>query len=286
LLTPAEYIYAVLLRPRPLRYVANGMLRSIIPVSLERHGAKIVMNPNDPVVCGAITLGVYERPETRFFLSVCRPGMTYLDIGANIGYYTALAARRVGSQGRVIAVEPDPECYEYLAKTVAANGFLNVDLVPKAASESIGVATLYRNFLNRGDNRLYPNKLAIGRHTVETVTVDALLLQLGVTSVDLIKIDIQGFEGHALAGMERTLNQDKPMIILSEFWPQGLEDANTSPMCVLNIVADKGFKIFELGSRGRLKPVQNFECFIARYKDRQYTNIVALRASRTHTLNC
>ena len=128
-MTIAEFIYSVLLRPRPLRGIADRLLRAIVPPAVDLHGIKLVMNPNDPVVSGAITLGVYEKPETRFFLSVCRQGMTYLDIGANIGYYTALGALRVGANGQVVAIEPDPECYEYLARTVAANHFSNVSLV-------------------------------------------------------------------------------------------------------------------------------------------------------------
>ena len=101
-MTIPEFIYTVLLRPKPLRAITNAALRAILPASVTRHGSTIVLNPNDPVVSGAITLGVYEKPETRFFLSVCRSGLTFIDIGANIGYYTALAIPRLEAQGRII----------------------------------------------------------------------------------------------------------------------------------------------------------------------------------------
>ena len=260
-----------------LRGVANWFLRAIVPESVARWGARIVLNPNDPVVSGAITLRVYERAETRFFLSVCRSGMTYLDIGANVGYYTAIAARQVGSKGVVIAIEPDPECYDYLSQTVSVNRFLNVHLVQKAASDTSGSMTLYRNLSNRGDNRLYPNELSSGQIKVETTTVDSLLSELHVTTVDFIKIDIQGFEGHALRGMKQTLSQESPLIMLSEFWPKGLLDANTNPGELLDSIRARGFELYELTKRGKLYAIRNHQLLVDRYTGRQYTNVVAVR---------
>ena len=276
-MTVAEFIYSVLLRPRLLRRVTDRLLRAIVPQSVELHGVRIVMNPDDPVVSGAITLGVYEKPETRFFLSVCRQGMIYVDIGANIGYYTALGALRVGPSGRVVAIEPDPECYGYLVQTVGANHFCNVSTVQKAVSGSLGAATLYRNLSNRGDNRLYPNELSQNQIIVETTTVDKLLPELGIASVDLIKMDIQGFEGHAFSGMGNTLAQERPLIILTEFWPKGLAAANTQPHEVLGKLVLNGFRLYELTSTGKLKSFEDLQALINRYPGRQYTNIVATK---------
>src|ERR1700689_999285 len=105
----AEFVYTVMLRPKPLKAMANAVIRWCIPSRLKRHGAVILLNQQDAVVSGAITFGVYERAETAFFCAVCRPGMTFLDIGANIGYYAALASGRLGPHGRMIRLEPDPE---------------------------------------------------------------------------------------------------------------------------------------------------------------------------------
>src|ERR1700743_2415223 len=102
-MTPLEFVYTVLLKPAPLRKLANASIRALPPRTLHRHGATVVLNPNDPVVSGALTFGGYEIPETKFFLRVCRPGMTFLDIGANVGYYTALALACMQGQGKIIA---------------------------------------------------------------------------------------------------------------------------------------------------------------------------------------
>ena len=92
----AEFVYCYLLRPWPLRQLTNWTIRKLLPKQVEIHGATVVLNPTDPVVSGALHFGVYEKAETRFFQSACRDGMTFLDVGANLGYYTALAARAVG----------------------------------------------------------------------------------------------------------------------------------------------------------------------------------------------
>ncbi|SVC76482.1 uncharacterized protein METZ01_LOCUS329336, partial [marine metagenome] len=87
------------MRPWPLRQLTNWTIRKLLPKSVRRGDATIVLNPRDPVVSGALFFGVYEKSETNFIQHTLKPGMTVLDVGANIGYYTALAARRVGPNG-------------------------------------------------------------------------------------------------------------------------------------------------------------------------------------------
>jgi len=159
-MTLPEFAYTVLLKPRPLRAIANATLRALTPATIERYGARIHLNPRDPVVSGALALGVYEKPETRFFLKTIAPGMTFLDVGANVGYYSALALARIGPAGRVIAFEPDPETFEYLQRTIAANGPDRTTALNKGLADTPGTLRLYRNSSNRGDNRFYANDLA------------------------------------------------------------------------------------------------------------------------------
>lgn len=151
-----------------------------------------------------------------------RSGMTFLDIGANVGYYTALAISVIEGSGRIVAVEPDPQSFQYLLKTVAANHGKNVDCVQKAASDRAGTMSLFRNPDNRADNRLYANDLANSSCEVSVETIDKMLEEVGVSKVDFIKIDVQGYEGYALAGMRETIRRSPKVQILSEFWPAGL----------------------------------------------------------------
>lgn len=272
-----EFIYTVVLRPKPLKILANAVIRRIIPSCLNSNGAVVVLNPNDPVVSGALTLGVYEKPETKFFSVVCRPGMTFLDIGANVGYYTALAIARIGKDGRIIALEPDQENFGFLQQTVAANGAQNTTCVQKAAAAENGSLTLYVSTSNRGDNRLYSNEFAGSTSQVEVCTIDALLAQMDIASVDLVKIDVQGFEGHVLRGMKETIRHSSNLILLMEFWPFGLRSAGTSPQELLIEMEQAGLKLLELTQRGNVVPLGDKNDIINRHPGRRYTNIVAYR---------
>jgi len=270
-----EFIYAVLLRPKPLRKLANALIRAALPSQIRRDGATVILNPNDPVVSGALALRVYEKTETRFFKSACKPGMTFLDVGANIGLYTALALPRIGSTGRVVALEPDSESFEYLRKTAIANHADNVTCIRKAAADYSGVMKLFVSENNRGDNRLYDNELATGSYEVEVAPLDLLLKELGIGAVDLVKIDVQGFEGHVLRGMRETVARSPNLTILMEFWPHGLQCAQTDPAELLTDLQEMGLAVFELTSGGSLRPVADRKALIEKYPGRQYTNIVA-----------
>jgi FkbM family methyltransferase len=272
-----EFIYTCLLKPAPLRKLANAALRALIPAELHFGPATVVPNPRDPVISGALTLRVYERPETRFFLAVCRLGQTFLDIGANVGYYTALAIPALGPSGRIVAFEPDPETFSFLQRTIAANTGASVNALQRAASDRRGSATLYISRDNRGDNRLYNNDLAVTSIPIETVPADDALEELGIESVDLVKIDVQGFEAAVYRGLERTIRRSPGLVLLSEYWPQGLRTAGSDPQAVLTHLASMGLDLHELLPSGKVCPLGDYAPFIARFPGRSYTNIVAAR---------
>jgi FkbM family methyltransferase len=276
-MTLPEFVYTVLLKPRPLRAVANATLRALTPAVVERYGAHIHLNPQDPVVSGALALRVYEKPETRFFLNAIQPGATFLDVGANIGYYSALALAHIGPHGRVVSVEPDPEAFGYLQRTVVANGGERATLVNKGLADVPGTLRLYRNASNRGDNRLYANDLAGSFVEVEVARADDVLAGLGIDQVDLIKMDVQGFEGKVLSGLERTIRNSDSLVLLSEFWPWGLREAGSDPLEVLGRLQGLGLQLHELTADGSTVPLTDHAAFIGRYTGRKYANIVARR---------
>jgi FkbM family methyltransferase len=277
-MTIAEFLYTSVLGRKPFRNLTNAVIRRLVPAQLKIGGATVVLNPNDPVISGALTFGVYEKPETGFFCAVCKPGMTFLDIGANVGYYTALAIPRIGS-GRVIALEPDPENFEYLQKTIQANHATNVIAIPKAAGAAAGVTTMYRSSTNRGDNRLYANDLSDGTCQVEVRTVDSMLAEMGVESIDLLKADVQGFEGHVLQGMQETIARSRNLTGLMEFWPFGLTSAGTDPEAFLTQLEQLGLRLYELTQKGRLVPLLDKKDLIHRHPGRRYTNVVFFKGA-------
>lgn len=273
----SEYVYTVLLKPRPLRKVTNALLRSICPSRKQLGTAWWVPNPNDPVVSGAATLGMYERPETAFFQTVCRPDMTFLDVGANTGYYSAWAYSLMKGKGCIIAIEPDPEACSYLQKTKEANNCDFMNVMQAAASDREGQVKLFRNPDNKGDNRLYANDLCSDEINIQCKPMDAVLDELKVKTVDLIKIDVQGYEGHVLAGMVSTLERSLKVTLIMEFWPWGLAKAGSNASHVMALLEGMGFTLFELMKGGLLRPIVDHPSFIARLPGRVYCNLVGFR---------
>lgn len=274
-MSPAEFLYTVVCRPRPLRVAANALIRLLIPDSVGYGNIKVVLNPKDPVVSGALAFRQYEHDELAFVATSLRPGMTILDVGANIGLYTALFADATGTEGLVVALEPDPQNFAFLQKTIAANNLKNVKPAQVAASRSKGTMRLHTSSENRGDNRLYANDLADGFVDVEVVRLDDLLSSMNILALDFIKIDVQGFEEHVLAGLEQTIRRSANLTILMEFWPYGLTQASSNPLDLLGQLESWGLKLHELGRGGNTQPIIDKKGFISRYPGRRYANIVA-----------
>ena len=275
----AEFVYCYLLRPWPLRQLTNWTIRKLLPKQVEIHGATVVLNPTDPVVSGALHFGVYEKAETRFFQSACRDGMTFLDVGANLGYYTALAARAVGPNGRVLAVEPDPDSFGYLEQTIAANAIGNVKAFPVAASAAHAMLPMYISTDNRGDNRLYASDEERPQVEVEARPLDALLRESKIETVDLIKIDVQGYEPKVIAGLRETIIASPNLTLLTEFWPQGMTEAGGDANEFLQTLRELGLTLHELKPDGSLAELNNDTDLIARHQGRRYTNLVGRKTA-------
>jgi len=270
-------MYEVVLRPKPLRVMTNAALRAACPSRKRLGSAWRTPNPNDPVVSGGAALGLYDRSGTAFFKKYCKPGMTFLDIGANTGYFSAWAIGLMRGNGRIIAFEPDPEARRYLELTRDANGSSCMSVIPLAASDAEGVAQLYKNEENRGDNRLWKSDHCSSPVNVQCAPVDNVLRSLGIGSVDLIKMDVQGFEGHVLGGMKETLKCSPNLTLLTEFWPWGLTKAGTDPHELLEILGNLEFSLFTLVKGGVLKPMnEDRRAFIESLEQRD-CNIVGLR---------
>ena len=275
----AEFVYCYLLRPWPLRQLTNWTIRKLLPKQVEIHGATVVLNPTDPVVSGALHFGVYEKAETRFFQSACRDGMPCLDVGANLGYYTALAARAVGPNGRVLAVEPDPDSFGYLEQTIAANAVGNVEAFPVAASDAPATLPLLISTDNRGDNRLYASGEDRPQVEVAARPLDALLRENKIDTVDLIKIDVQGYEPKVIAGLRETITASPNLTLLTEFWPQGIDEAGEDANEFLQTLRELGISLPELQPEVSLAEMTYDTDLIARHQGRRYTNLIGRKTA-------
>jgi FkbM family methyltransferase len=168
----------------------------------------------------------YEVFELSLFRESLTAGMVVVDVGANVGYYTLIAARIVGSRGHVFAFEPDPRTLAALRTNVAVNGFRNVTTIDKAALDVDRSCELY---LDSSANRssLYQSaslEHVTRREQVEATTVDNVL---GELRPDVVKIDVEGAEPAVLRGMRGSLKTET--VVFLEFAPPVLTSAGTDP---------------------------------------------------------
>lgn len=277
----SEFIYTVLLKHRAMRNAANRVIRALLPARVAVGSAWIHLNPSDPVISGALAFRVYERSEIAFFRSRFRPTMTLIDVGANVGLYTALALSTKGFDGRVLAIEPHDESRKFLQRTIDSNQGSSggrVFVSGLAACDRAGPLRLHTNAENKGDNRLYPDPLLSGETWIQADTLDNISRDAGISSADFIKIDVQGAEALVLAGATQLLTNSADCILMSEFWPYGFSRCGSDSSEYLARLRTFGFVLYELsGSHGDLLPIRNDQELIARTQGRRYATVVGLK---------
>lgn len=190
---------------------------------------------------------VWEPLETELFKSVLKPGMVVADVGANIGYYSLLAARGVGSTGVVYAFEPASDNFQMLEKNIrmSTSGSV-VRLIGKAVGASSGVIELYRSEANKGDYRTFSDHVPKFDPVQWTAAVDMISLDDVFTREsrlpDVIKMDVQGFEMEVWRGMSKLLASTQNLTLFTEIWPAGLSAAKSSAREYIELMDIQGFK--------------------------------------------
>lgn len=158
-------------------------------------------------------LGSYETPTQRACLVHVRPGMVAYDLGANVGFYTLLFSRLVGPGGAVHAFEPAERNLQLLKRHVGMNGATNVRIHPVAVGRTIGAVTF--------DPGSGPSMGHVVSHagsttvTVPAVSPDDFVYGQGHPAPDVVKMDIEGGEVEALAGMNKVLQARRPTLLVS-----------------------------------------------------------------------
>ena len=207
-------------------------------------GALLVPAHDEVMLSFLRQYGEWEKEESDYLRSVLRPGMTFLDVGAHVGYMSLLAAAAVGPTGRGVAMEPEPGNFRLLTANLANHGVGNVTAVPAAAWGETRLLTMSLSGDNTGDHRAYALP---GRDTVDVpaFAVDDLLPD--DLRVDVVKIDAQATDDLAIRGMERMLARSRPALIV-EFWPDGIRQRGADPMQVLEYYKALDYEVTVLGS--------------------------------------
>lgn len=206
--------------------------------------------------------GAWEPALTAYLRWRLRPGMTVIDVGAHVGWFTLVASRAVGPAGRVLALEPDPANLALLRHNVTRNDLSNVEVVGAAAGAARGSGRLHRAGRNTGDHRLHPAGEPRPSTPVAIVALDGLASAR--PPVGLVKIDVQGAEEAVVRGMEGLIAASPGLVVLAEFWPHGIVAAGGDPAGVLAYYRGLGFGVEVLWSGGRFPVALDERLLLAR----------------------
>lgn len=178
---------------------------------------------------------IWELHETRLILENLENTRAFVDIGANIGYYSLIVARQLSDAGLVKAFEPDPRNFSLLQQNIEQNQLNNIEAFNLALSDHDGELSLFLSEDNKGDHRSYAGNEDRQAVTVSCRRGDTLL---GTCDrIDFVKMDTQGAEQRIVEGlMETLLHSRKNLKMIVEFWPWGLRQNGGNCFELLNLL--------------------------------------------------
>src|SRR6056297_1236331 len=148
--------------------------------------------------------GIWEEQETSILLALLKPGHVFVDVGANLGYFSLIASLLVAEQGSVVAFEPEAENFRLLKMNCELNELTNVHCVNAALGHENAEGSLFLSESNMGDHSISPGDERQQRQDIAIVNGSELLLNLQ-NRVDVIKIDTQGYEYEVLLGLQEVI---------------------------------------------------------------------------------
>ena len=219
---------------------------------------------DDKFVGQRIALGKYEEYETILMLSQVKKESVVVDVGANIGYYTLLLVQKCK---KVYAFEPDKECFLILKKNVEENKLGNVVLINKAVGDKNEQRAIIKDKSNYGNSRVGEGK------GVECVRLDDVIKE----KVDLMKIDVQGYEEKVIEGAKKIIKKDKPILFIECYKKIKFLDnvyRNIFTIDYWFYVCRKGVQIDKKTGYADLLLTNKSMCFWNRYKNIQWKKVI------------
>ena len=187
----------------PLRLIPKNWIMPIIQGQLR--GKKWIVGSGEH----GYWLGSYEMNKRLAFEKMIQPGFVVYDIGANVGYFTLLAAVLTGEKGQVYAFEPLPRNIEFLKKHISLNNLSNVEVIQAAVSDHSGEA-LFEFGASTAMGHLSPT----GDLRIKMVSLDRMIANGNLFAPDVIKIDVEGAEYEVLRGAENLIETSHPILFL------------------------------------------------------------------------
>ena len=199
----------------------------------------------------------HERYEAALVARLLDPGEAFWDVGANVGYFSMVAAAAVGETGEVLAIEPGTAALERLTENVSLNPYKNIRIFNLAVADAEGEATLYRadGIADSSASLFAAAAGAAGGEVCRTVALDGWLKQEGLRSPDFLKLDVEGAELAALQGAAGILTASRPLLLV-EMEEKNLAAAGASKAAIQAFLQDFGYRAAFL-RKGRWHPIDD-----------------------------
>jgi FkbM family methyltransferase len=199
----------------------------------------------------------FEKDTVSVISGLLTPGMTFIDVGAHVGYFALMAAEMVGKSGRVFAFEPEPSLAAVLRKNVDVNGFgRTVTVYESAVADSDSTGLLYVSDDGSMSQSLAWRPKGTRPLPVKLVSLNSFWASVGRPTINVIKVDVEGAEVRVFRGMGRMAAAQDRLAMVFEFNPRLQEAAGVPVADLLQTVHELGFqRVFEIGEGARLEPV-------------------------------
>lgn len=223
-------------------------------VRLRQGSSRLWVDPKDEGISRQLYIRRQrEEHEVAALLSILTPGQTIIETGANIGFYVVLEAERIGTNGRIYAIEPSPTNIELLKKNVQLNSLASIVHVYHAAlSNKTGTETLHiakQSNLNRiGVDHAKEDPKYVGTVNVPSYRLDDFLDQhhIDPTTIGLIRMDIEGYECQVIEGMPRTLRNARSLALAMEIHPAMIRRSSGKEALrqMIETLIESGFEVY------------------------------------------
>ena len=219
--------------------------------------------------------GNYEKNVTDIFEKLIKPGFIAVDAGAYIGTHALVMAKLVGTNGKVLAFEPNPDVAKKLDENIKLNGFSNVRVFRSALSDKEGEMHLFAygdDMLDKGTSSLYELDKLQDKFEVDVLTFDHVVRNENLTRLDIVKIDTRGSDWPIIKGAEESIKKFSPYVVF-EYNAENWSHSGSKWSEAANFFARNDYSLFMIGKRG-LTPIMEEP------KEKTSHNILAVPSNR------